>query len=113
MTKADKEKLENRQLTESILFACLVTCESVISKNAYLEKKWRNNYICSNQSAGDEYRVHRLEWMAYREKLRSLLLKRYSMKQIIQMTKTCKDKIEQKTVKYVVGLIDSEDYVLL
>lgn len=113
MTKEDKEYLQNKQLTESLVVSCLVTCESIISKNAYLEKKWKNNYRCSNQSAGDEYRVHRLEWMAYREKLRSLLLKRYSMKQIIQMTKTCKDKIAQKTVKDIVGLIDSEDYVLV
>lgn len=113
MVKEDKEKLQNKQLTEAILLACLVTCESVIGKNAYLEKKWKNNYRCSNQSVGDEYGVIRLEWMAYREKLRSVLLKRYQMKQIIQMVKSCTGKATQKDVKTVVGLIDANDYVLV
>lgn len=115
MTNEDKENLQNKKLTESLIMSCLVTCESVIGKNAYLEAKWSNNYNyrCSNQSAGDEYRVHRLEWMDYREKLRSLLLKRYPMKQIITMTKSCKDKVTQKIVKEVVGLIDAEDYALV
>lgn len=108
----DKNRLENRQLTESILFSCLVTCESVIGKTAYLEKKWSNHYRCNTQTAGDEYRVTRLEWMSYREKLRSVLKQRYQMKQIIQMTKSCIDKATQKDVKYIIGLIDANDYTL-
>ena len=113
MTKEDKEYLENKQLTESLLLSCLATCESVISKNAYLEAKWKNNYRCSTQTAGDEYKMTRLEWMAYREKLRSVLLKRYQMKHIIQMTKSCTDKTLQKNVKEVIGLIDANDYLLV
>lgn len=113
MTKEDKEYLQNNQLTESVLISCLVTCESVISKNAYLEKKWSNNYRCYNQTAGDEYKITRLEWMAYREKLRSVLLRQYSMKQIIQMTKSCKNKATQKEVKAVIEMIEDEDYILM
>lgn len=116
MTKENKERLQNNQLTESALISCLVTCESVISKNAYLEKKWSNNYRCgnqSNQSAGDEYKITRLEWMAYREKLRSVLLKRYQMKQIIQMTKKCTDKSTQKEVKDVIEMIHRNEHTLV
>lgn len=114
MTKEDKERLESRQLTESILFACLATCESIISKNAYLEKKWKNTPSVPGEDAGGwEYRTKRLEWMSYREKLRSILLKRYQMKQIIQMTKSCTDKATQENVKTVVGLIDTNDYTLV
>lgn len=54
-----------------------------------------------------------LEWRAYCKKLRSALLKRYSMKQIIQMTKSCTDKTAQKVVKDAIGLIDNGDYVLV
>jgi len=39
MTKQDKENLKDKRLTDSLLISCLATCESVISKNAYLEKK--------------------------------------------------------------------------
>ena len=112
MTNEDKEKLQNRQFTDSLIISCLATCESVIGKNAYLEKKWSNYYVCSN-SAADEYKMKRLEWMNHRERLRSLLLPRYSMKTIIQMTKSCTDKATQKAVKEVIGLIEKNDYVLL
>lgn len=113
MTKQDKENLKNKKLTDSLLISCLAACEPVISKNAYLEKKWSNYYICSDQSARDEYRMIRLEWMGYREKLRSLLLPVYSMKMIIQMTKGCKDKAIQKEVKAVIDLIEKNDYELM
>ena len=113
MTNEDKENLQNKQLTDSLIISCLATCESVISKNAYLEKKWSNYYVCSNQSAAVEYKTKRLEWMNDRERLRSLLLPRYSMKRIIQMTKSCTDKATQKVVKEVIGLIEKNDYVLL
>ena len=42
MTKQDKENLKNKKLTDSLLISCLAACEPVISKNAYLEKKWAN-----------------------------------------------------------------------
>lgn len=109
MTKEDKENLQNKRLSDSLIVACLATCESVISKNAYLEKKWSN---CGKSYYGC-YQYERIEWMGYREKLRSLLKPVYSMKQIIQMTKSCKDKATQKAVKDVVDLIENNDYVLV
>ena len=110
MTKQDKENLKNKKLTDTLLISCLAACEKVISKNAYLEKKWSGYNIVFDQTAGDMYRQKRLEWMGYREKLRSLLLPAYSMKLIIQMTKSCKDGASQKEVMEVVGLIEKNDY---
>ena len=109
MTKQDKENLLNKKFTDSLLISCLAECESVISKNAYLEKKWGN----CGQSYNECYQYERLEWMKYREKLRSLLLPVYSMKLIIQMTKGCKDKSTQKEVLEVINLIESNDYELV
>ena len=113
MTKTDKENLQNKKLTSSMILSCLVTCESVISKNAYLEKKWSNYYVYANQSASLEYKNKRVEWMAYREKLRSLLLPTDSMKAIIQKTKSCTDKATQKEVEEVIELIEKNDYELM
>ncbi len=113
MTKEDKENLQNKRLTESLILSCLATCESVISKNAYLEKKWSNYSYCPGQTAGDSYKLIRLEWSKYRERLRSLLLPEYHMKQIIQMTKSCTDKATQKTVKEVIELLNKKDYMLV
>ena len=113
MTKEDKENLKNKRLTESLIISCLATCESIISKNAYLEKKWSNYFYCPGQTTGDSYKLIRLEWMEYREKLRSLLLPEYHMKQIIQMTKECTNKATQKAVKEVIDLIDKKDYGLV
>lgn len=113
MTKQDKENLKNKQLTDSLLISCLAACEPVISKKAYLEKKWSGYNVVFDQTAGDMYRKERLEWMGYREKLRSLLLSVYSMKTIIQMTKGCKDKSTQKEVMEVIDLIDKNDYELV
>ena len=107
MTKEDKENLKNKRLTDSLIISCLATCESVISKNAYLEKKW------SNYCGYSDYYATRMEWSKYREKLRSLLLPKYHMKQIIQMTKGCTNKATQKAVKEVIDLIEKNDYVLL
>lgn len=109
MTKQDKENLQNKKFTDSLLISCLAACEPVISKNAYLEKKWGN----CGQSYNGCYQYERLEWMKYREKLRSLLLPIYSMKIIIQMTKSCKDKSTQKEVLEVINLIESNDYELV
>ena len=108
MTKQDKENLQNKKLTDSLLISCLAACEPVISKNAYLEKKW-----CHGCKDYGGYHAARLEWMGHREKLRSLLLPLYSMKIIIQMTKSCKDKATQKQALEVIGLIDKSDYELL
>lgn len=113
MTKTDKENLQNKKLTSSMILSCLTTCESVIRKNAYLEKKWSNCYICANQSTAVNYKIKRLEWMNYREKLRSLLLPIDSMKTIIQKTKSCTDKATQKEVKEVIALIEKNDYVMM
>lgn len=108
MTKQDKENLKNKKLTDSLLISCLAACEPVISKNAYLEKKW-----CHDYTGYGGYHATRLEWMKYREKLRSLLLPIYSMKMIIQMTKSCKDKATQKEVIEIISLINKNDYELV
>ena len=108
MTKQDKENLQNKKFTDSLLISCLAACEPVISKNAYLEKKW-----CHDCKDYGGYHATRLEWMKYREKLRSLLLPIYSMKMIIQMTKSWKDKASQREVLEVIGLIDKNDYELV
>ncbi len=108
MTKQDKENLKNKKITDSLLISCLAACDPVISKNAYLEKKWCHDY----KDYGGYYAT-RLEWMGYRKKLRSLLLPIYSMKLIIQMTKSCKDKATQKEVIEVISLVDKGDYQLV
>lgn len=108
MTKEDKENLKNKKLTDTLLFSCLNTCEKIISKNAYLEKKW-----CHDYTGYGGYQATRLIWMGYREKLRSLLLPIYSMKMIIQMTKGCKDMATQKEVLEVIHLIETNDYELV
>ena len=113
MTKQNKENLQNKKLTDSLLVSCLAACETVISKKAYLEKKWSSYNVVFDQTAGDMYRQERLEWMKHREKLRSLLLPIYSMKMIIQMTKSCKDKASQKEVLEVIVLIYKNDYELV
>ena len=109
MTKQDKENLKNKQLTDSLLISCLAACEPVISKKAYLEKKWSGYNVSYNGC----YEYERLEWMKHREKLRSLLLPVYSMKMIIQITKGCKDKATQKEVLEVINLIENNDYELV
>lgn len=89
----------------------------IISKNAYLEKKWSKWYEDLTGSAdASNYRADRLEWMGYREKLRSLLLDKHSMREIIQNTKSTKvytDTAPKTMVKTVIDLIDTGKYVLL
>lgn len=113
ITNEDKQNLKNKKLTESIILSCLVTCESVISKNAYMEKKWKNYCVLGDQSVGDDYKFIRLEWMGYREKLRALLLPAHDMKEIIKLTKNCNIKASQKDVKEVIALIDTGDYAMM
>lgn len=98
----------NKLVSDDDIISCLATCETVISKNAYLEKKWRNSQIFEGVTNADQYTEVRVEWMGYREKLRDLLQKLYpmSMKEIIQHTKSCKDKATQKHVKEMVSLME-------
>ena len=94
-----------------------MTCEKVISKNAYLEKKWGKWYEGLTGSAdANTYKINRLEWMEYRKQLQSLLLTKYSMKEIIQNTKSTKvytDTAPKTLVKSVIELIDSKEYELV
>jgi len=113
----EKENLSNRLINEELIYACLMTCEKVISKNAYLEKKWGKWYEGLTGSAdANTYKINRLEWMEYRKKLQSLLLDKYSMKEIIQNTKSTKvytDTAPKTLVKSVIELIDSKEYELV
>lgn len=113
----EKENLSNRLISEELIYACLMTCEKVISKNAYLEKKWGKWYEGLTGSAdANTYKINRLEWMEYRKKLQSLLLDKYSMKEIIQNTKSTKvytDTAPKTLVKSVIELIDSKEYELV
>ena len=100
-------KIKDKSYTDEDIIKCLVTCEKVISKNAYLEKKWENSVIFEGAvTNADQYTFIRIRWMGYREKLRALLLEKYSMKEIVQMTKACKDKATQKTVKEIISLME-------
>lgn len=113
----EKENLSNRLLSEELIYACLMTCEKVISKNAYLEKKWGKWYEGLTGSAdASNYRAERLTWIEHRKKLQSLLLTKYSIKEIIQNTKSTKvytDTAPKTLVKAVIELIDSKEYELV
>lgn len=117
----EKENLSNRLISEELIYACLMTCEKVISKNAYLEKKWGKWYeglteLVAGLVDDNTYKINRLEWMEYRKKLQSLLLDKYSMKEIIQNTKSTKvytDTAPKTLVKSVIELIDSKEYELI
>lgn len=113
----EKENLSNRLISEELIYACLMTCEKVISKNAYLEKKWGKWYEGLTGSAdASNYTADRLIWMEYRKKLQSLLLTKYSMREIIQNTKSTKvytDTAPKTLVKSVIELIDSKEYELI
>lgn len=113
----EKENLSNRLISEELIYACLMTCEKVISKNAYLEKKWGKWYEGLTGSAdASNYTADRLTWMEYRKKLQSLLLTKYSIKEIIQNTKSTKvytDTAPKTLVKSVIELIDSKEYELI
>ena len=113
----EKENLSNRLISEELIYACLMTCEKVISKNAYLEKKWGKWYEGLTGSADDSnYRAERLTWMEYRKKLQFLLLTKYSIKEIIQNTQSTKvytDTAPKTLVKSVIELIDSKEYELI
>lgn len=99
-------KIKDKLYTDEDIIKCLVTCEKVISKNAYLEKKWKNYQLLGDYSAAEQYKEIRIEWMGYREKLHALLLNNFSMKEIIQRTKACTDKATQKMVKEIISLME-------
>ena len=113
----EKENLSNGLISEELIYACLMTCGKVISKNAYLEKKWGKWYEGLTGSAdASNYRAERLTWMEYRKKLQSLLLTKYSIKEIIQNTKSTKvytDTAPKTLVKSLIELIDSKEYELV
>lgn len=113
----EKENLSNGLISEELIYACLMTCEKVISKNAYLEKKWGKWYEGLTGSAdASNYTADRLTWMEYGKKLQSLLLTKYSMREIIQNTKSTKvytDTAPKTLVKSVIELIDSKEYELV
>lgn len=99
-------KIKDKAYTDEDIIKCLVTCEKVIRKNAYLEKKWKNYQLLADHSAAEQYKIIRIEWMGYREKLHALLLNDFSMKEIIQKTKACTDKATQKMVKEIISLME-------
>lgn len=107
MQKSYKQMIQDKQVTEKLLLSSLVACEEIIRENAYLEKQWKEYSDFSN------YKETRLEWSDYRTKLREALQRKYEMKKIIAMSKTHTDKVAQRTVKAVVELIDTGDFVLL
>ena len=117
----EKEYLSNGLISEELIYACLMTCEKVISKNAYLEKKWSKWYedlteLVAGLVDDNTYKINRLEWMEYRKQLQSLLLDKYSIKEIIQNTKSTKvytDTAPKTLVKSVIELIDSKEYELV
>lgn len=117
----EKENLSNGLISEELIYACLMTCEKVISKNAYLEKKWSKWYedlteLVAGLVDDNTYKINRLEWMEYRKQLQSLLLDKYSIKEIIQNTKSTKvytDTAPKTLVKSVIELIDSKEYELV
>lgn len=53
-----------------------------------------------------KYRADRIIWMEYRTKLQFLLTDKYSMREIIQRTKSCKSKGTQKMVKEIASMMD-------
>lgn len=113
MRKEDKINLENKQITLQLITACLSTCEHVISRNAYLEKKWSNYYVFDDISGNDGYCDDKIKWMDYRKKIRSLIRDKCSINEITDMTKNETVKATQKSVKELIELIDKDDYVLV
>ena len=112
--KQEKDNLANGIISKELIYACLMTCEQIISKDAYLEKKWDKWYEDVTGSVdANTYKVDRLTWMEYRKKLQSLLLDKYSMREIIQNTKSTKsytDTAPKTLVKATIDVIDTKTY---
>lgn len=113
MRKEDKINLENKQITLQLITACLSTCEDVISRNAYLEKKWSNYYVFDDIPSNGCYCDDKNKWMDYRKKIRGLIRDKYSVNEITDMTKNETVKATQKSVKEFIELIDNNDYELV
>lgn len=111
LNKEEKMLLKEKKLTYHMMILCLVTCEELINKNAYLSKKW-GNYL-KKTVEGNSYEHCKQEWMDYREKIRSVLKEKYQMRNVIRDVKGCKDKASQEDVKRIVTLIDDGEYVLV
>lgn len=47
-------KIKDNSYMDEDIIKCLVTCEKVISKNAYLEKKWKNYQLLADYSAAEQ-----------------------------------------------------------
>lgn len=96
--------MTNRTIPEDKIFRCLACCEYMVEKNIYLSKKWKNS--CTWVIPSEEIYQGRVnEWKTYREKIRSLVTDRYSLKEIIQRSKACK-KSTQKEVKELIKELD-------
>lgn len=97
-------------IPEDKIFRCLACCEFMIEKNLILAKKWKNSYMWADSPAAvpseEIYQGRVNEWKAYREKIRSLVSNRYSMKEIIQRSKACKKRATQKEVRELVQELD-------
>ena len=107
MKKEYQHLLQSRQLTEDLLLSCIITCNGVIRENAYLEKQWEA------YSDFSDYTGVRLKWSDYRNKIQEALQRKYEMKKIIALIKTHKATAPKTTVKAVVELIDSGDFMLI
>ena len=111
INKEEKLLLKEKKLTYHMMILCLVMCEELINKNAYLSKKYGN--FLKNTVQGNSYERYKEEWMDYREKIRSVLRGRYRIQDVIRDVKSCKNKSSQADVKRVVTLIDDGDYVIV
>lgn len=91
--KQEKENLSQGIIAEKLIYACLMTCEDQIIKNAYLQKKWHH---CDE---GEFYESVKLDWMEYREKLRSLLLLKKMEGLILDLTRgICKATLKEQNM---------------
>lgn len=101
----DKEKFEQKVITEQLIFQCLGKCEQVISKAAYNKIKWKNSRYVG------QYDCEINLWGEKRKKLRSLLYHKYSLSEIQQILNQTKySNIGVDAVDQVIALIDSGDY---
>ena len=109
MQKSYKQMLQDKQVTEKLLLSSLVTCEDIIRENA----KWERIYEYRQPARALTYKADRLEWSGCRAKIREALQEKYDMDQIVAMLETHANKVAQRTVKKVVGLIDTGVYTLI
>lgn len=97
-------KIKDKSYTMEQIIILLATCNKVISKNAYLAKKW-GNCVEFWGSHGASYAAKCDEFIEYRKKIRDYLSKEISMKKIIQMEKVCTETATQKAVKEFVNMM--------